>query len=81
MGRTDVGKRKSKRAKFGRKLIQLALDEFYCFDDDEIENELDTAILKFRYKRIDWRSAVRSYLFSKEHLRNRICDIAVGMFG
>jgi hypothetical protein len=76
-----MGKRKSRRAKLGKKLIQLALDEFYCFDDDEVEDELDVAINRFKGKRVDWRSAVRAYIFSKEHLRNRVCDIAVGMFG
>lgn len=72
----------SQRRKAGKRLIRYALSEYYLFDDDEIENELDKAIRLFKIERKlpDWRTQVRSYMFSKPKIREKICDIAEEMF-
>ena len=75
-----MAKKRTKKNKLARKLLSYALDEFYVFDDLEIENELDIAIEKFR-GRIDWRSQVRAYIFSKQLLREKIGALAMTMFG
>jgi hypothetical protein len=69
----------SARSKAGKKLLAHALDEFYCFENDEIENELDVALLKFKGQR-RWRMLVRSYLWSKPTLREKIVATACKMF-
>jgi hypothetical protein len=73
---------RSKRNKATRKLIAYALDEFYFFLDDEIEDEIDYAITRFKEqdKRVDWKQTVRSYLCSKPAVREKIADIAEKMF-
>ena len=75
-----MAKKRTKKNKLARKLLSYALDEFYVFDDLEIENELDIAIEKFR-GRIDWRSQVQAYIFSKQLLREKIGALAMTMFG
>jgi hypothetical protein len=75
-----MAKKRTKKNRLARKLLSYALDELYCFEDDEIENELDIAILKFKGKHEDWRKQVRAYIFSKQALREKIAAIAIGMF-
>ncbi len=72
----------SARKKAGKKLLTAALDEFYVFDDDEIENELDAAIIRFKVKdkRCDWRKCVRAHIWGKPVLREKVCTIAEAMF-
>jgi hypothetical protein len=69
-----------RRNKLGKKLLVHALDGFYAFEDDEIEDAIEFAINKFK-GRIDWRKQTRLWLWSKEHLRNKICQVAWDMFG
>lgn len=64
--------------KYGRKLLGYALDGFYYFDDDEIEDKIDQAELKFLSK---GRPAVRNYIWSHEHIRAKICQVAFDIYG
>lgn len=68
---------KSKLSRAGRKLITFALNGFYAFDDDEIEDKIDEALIRFKSK---GRKAVRAYIWSFPAIRNKICDIANKMF-
>lgn len=71
--------KRSRKNRLARRLLAYALDELYVFEDDDIENELDIAILKFRHLP-DWRVHVRGYMFSKQSIRERIGAIAQAMF-
>lgn len=66
--------------KYGKKILGHALDGFYAFEDDEVEDMLDKALLKFE-GRIDWRKATRAYLFSFEKIRNKICQAGYSIYG
>lgn len=66
--------------KLGKKILAQALDGDYYFEDDEVEAMLDKALLRFE-KRPDWRKAVRSYLWSYEKIRRKICDAGVYVYG
>jgi hypothetical protein len=66
--------------KDGRKLLGFALDDFYFFDDDEIEDAIDRALIRFDGQ-IDWRKQVRIWLWSHQHLRIKICKVAEAMYG
>jgi hypothetical protein len=70
---------RTKKTILARKLLSYALDELYCFADDDIESALDVAIIKFR-SRPDWRTDVRAQIFSNEAMRNKIGSLAMGMF-
>jgi hypothetical protein len=76
-----MAKRQSFANKCGKKLLGLALDDYYFFDSDEVENAIDQALDKFKNKRRDWRKAVRSHLWSKPAIRDAICDMGVKIFG
>jgi hypothetical protein len=76
-----MAKRQSWKNKAGKKLLTYALDLFFCFESDEIEDELEYAINKFKgagYR--DWRKRVRAYLWSKPAIKDAICERAVQMF-
>lgn len=63
--------------KFGKKLLGYALDNFYFFDNDEIENIIDRMELKYKRR---GRVAVRSSIWSHENIRAKICQIATKMY-
>lgn len=66
--------------KNGKKLLGLALDDLYYFEDDELENEIEKALIKFE-KEPNWRKLTRIYLWSSSKLRNKICKIAETIYG
>lgn len=66
--------KQSSRNKAGKKLLAAALDEFYVFESDEIEDELDKAILKFQGQ-ARWRKRVRAYLWGKPKIKEAICSL------
>lgn len=74
--------KKSKKLfnKYGKALLVHALDGFYAFEDDQIEDALENAILKFK-GRDDWRKQVRIYLWSFEKIRYKICKTGYDMWG
>jgi hypothetical protein len=72
-------KRSTPQNKAGKKLLNHAINEFFFFEEDWIEDELDAAFLKFAGKR-RWRISVRSHLWNKPKVRNAIIDIACKMF-
>jgi len=74
-------RKQTRRNKLGKKLLGLALDFYFTFDDDEVEDMLEIAINRFRDGRPDWRAAVRGYLWSFPAIRDKICDTAVKMWG
>lgn len=78
----DLKDRKQRKLynKLGKKILAQALDGFYYFEDDEVEDLLDKALIRFE-KRPDWRKAVRSYLWSHEKIRHKICDAGVYVYG
>lgn len=63
----------------GKKLLTQALDGFYAFEDDEIENLLDKALIRFA-GRIDFRKQTRIYLWSMPKIRAKICQTAYEMW-
>jgi hypothetical protein len=69
--------KKSKKLfnKRGKQLFNLALDGFFYFEDDKIEELLDKTLLKFG-DQPDWRKASKSYIWGFQDIRNRICQVA-----
>ena len=65
--------------KCGKRLLVHALDGFYYFEDDKVEDLLDKALLKFQNK-INWRKLVRSYLWSFQDIRFKICQAGFDMW-
>lgn len=72
-------KTKGSRNKKGKKLFTTALDGFYYFTNDSIEDLLDKALIKFQGFP-DWRKKTRAYLWSFDKIRGLICDEAEKMF-
>lgn len=66
--------------KLGKKLLGMALDNFYAFKSDAVEDKLDLALIKFS-GRAKWRSNVRSYLWSFPAIRAEICKEACYIYG
>lgn len=64
--------------KNGKKILGFALDGLYYFEDDEIENLIDLAEIKLAIK---GRAAIRSWIFSHERIRNKICEIGSDIYG
>ena len=75
-----MAKKKSKFSKDGKKLLGFALDGFYYFPDDQIEELLDKALIKFQ-GRVDWKKQTRVYLFSFAPIRQKICELAKEIYG
>lgn len=71
----------SKSNKLGKLLLAAALENFYAFNSDEIENKLNEALLRFENKSPDWRKKVRGYLWSFPKIRNAICQEALSIWG
>lgn len=71
-------KLKKEMAKCGRRLLTAALNGFYVFEDDEIEDKIDKADLRFAKS---GRTAVRSHIWSHEKIRAKICAQGYYMFG
>jgi len=71
---------KKTRNKLGKKLFTYALDGFFFFEDDKIEDLLDKTLIKFQGQP-DWRKKTRAYLWSFQEIRDRICDIGYAMLG
>lgn len=69
----------SRRNKLGKQLLGFALDGFYYFDDDQIEDALEEGLDKYE-SFPNWRKRVRVWIWSHDHLRRKICDIAEGMW-
>lgn len=78
----DLNDKKNKKLfnKYGKKILGFALDGYYYFEDDEVEDALDKALLKFEH-RTDWRKATRSYLWSFPKIRNKICEVGYKIYG
>jgi hypothetical protein len=70
----------SRRNKLGKQLLGFALDGFYYFEDDQIEDALEEALDKYETLP-NWRKCVRVWIWSHEHLRRKICDIAQEIYG
>ena len=66
--------------KCGKKVFTYALDGFYYFEDDEIEDLIDKALQKFQ-DRLGWRKQTRAYIWSFQAIRNKICQVGYKMFG
>ena len=66
--------------KLGKQLLVQALDGFYYFEDDEVENALDQALIKFSGMP-DWRKRTRIWLWSHQHLRYKICKAGQDVYG
>lgn len=78
----DLSQKKNKKMlnRLGKQLLIRALDNFYAFKSDEVEDALDKALLKFQ-GRIDWRKSIRIYLWSFPKLRNQICKEGFNVLG
>lgn len=56
----------------------LALDGFYYFEDDTIEDFIEKAMAKFEGVH---QPPIRKFIWSNEAIRNKICAVAVGIYG
>lgn len=70
----------SQHNKAGKKLFGYAIEGFYYFENDQIEELLDKVLIKFD-GRPDWRKATRAFLWSFPKIRQQICDLGYQMFG
>ena len=68
------------RRKLAKKLIVRALDGFYYFDDDEIENFIDKMELRF-WDHPNRRKMVRGALMGHVTLFNKIANVAEQIYG
>ena len=77
----DLSTKKARQqfSAYGKTLIGHAFDEMYYFEDDEVEEAIDKALLKFQNDP-EWRNKTKSYLWSNEKLRNKICQVAFEMY-
>lgn len=73
--------KKNKRAfnKRGKHLIDLALDDYFFFEDEKIEELLDKTLLKFQGQP-DWRKTTKSYIWGFQDIRNKICQVAAEIY-
>ena len=78
---TPVLDKKSKKFfnKCGKKIFAFALDGFYYFEDDTVEDLLDKALQKFE-KQPDWRKMTRAYVWSFQDIRNKICKVGYSIY-
>lgn len=69
---------KSPAVKFGKKILGFALDGFYYFDDDEIEDKIDQAEIRFGKL---GRAAIRNFIWSHDKIRAKICQVGLDIYG
>jgi hypothetical protein len=64
--------------KICRKLVHSALDNFYVFEDDEIENRIEQCLIRFEgrvgFSFIGW-------ILSDQKIRNKVLEIALKIYG
>lgn len=74
----DDRRAKRNRMKYGKKILGLALDGFYYFEDDAIEDRIDRAEQKFAGRN---RSVIRAWIMSAEEIREKICQVGSDIYG
>jgi hypothetical protein len=61
------------------RLMNFAIEGFYYFDDDEIEEILNAGMLKYQ-NLSEPNNLIRNYVFSRPKIYEKICLIAMYIF-
>ena len=69
---------RSPAVKFGKKILGFALDGYYYFEDDEIEDKIDQAEIRFGKL---GRAAIRNFIWSHDKIRAKICQVGLDIYG
>lgn len=67
------------RERLGTRLMTLALDGYYYFEDDEVEDFINKMELRFVNNPFP-RRALRAVIWSTPHIWNKIADLAQYMW-
>jgi len=71
---------RKKRLAYGKRILAQALNGFYYFDDDEVENFIDKMDLKFGTNRRS-RRMITGAVLGNQKVRDKICDVGTYIFG
>ncbi len=66
------------RLAYGKRILAQALNGFYYFDDDEVENFIDKMDLQFTGRP---RHMITGAVLGNQKVREKICDVGVYIFG
>jgi hypothetical protein len=73
---------RKKRLAYGKRLLAQALNGFYYFDDDAIEDFIDKMDLRFTEAGYSKKRAMlAAAVLSHDVFREKICDVAAYVFG
>ncbi len=77
----DLKKAARKRLGLGKRLLGQALNGFYYFEDDDVENFIDKMDLRFAKSRSKRRALIVSSVLGNDKIREKVCAEAAYVFG
>jgi hypothetical protein len=77
----DLKRAARKRLGLGKKLLGQALNGFYYFEDDDVENFIDKMDLRFAKNIAKRRALMFSSVLGNDKIREKVCDAAAYVFG